>query len=136
MCPVTKGSLLSPPPPGVRRDTALNTHPVQSNRRPIRFIEHVSHVDIKSLNPVLITQILITIKGRPPPRPPPAPPPAPPPTDGNMLVASGAGPGGGGGTASLRVGTQNKTTDPQFCATTALSHCPCCFTARCFLGIK
>ena len=25
-------------------------------------------------------------------------------------------PGGGGGTASLRVGTQNKTTDPRFCA--------------------
>ena len=41
-------------------------------------------------------------------------------------------PGGGGGTASLRVGTQNKTTDPRFCATTALSHCPCWFTAPCF----
>ena len=41
-------------------------------------------------------------------------------------------PGGGGGTASLRVGTQNKTTDPQFCASTALSHCPCWFTAPCF----
>ena len=41
--------------------------------------------------------------------------------------------GGGGGTASLRVGTQNKTTDPQFCATTALSHLynPCWFTAPC-----
>ena len=33
--------------------------------------------------------------------------------------------GGGGGTASLRVGTQNKTTDPRFCATTALSPYPC-----------
>ena len=32
--------------------------------------------------------------------------------------------GGGGGTASLRVGTQYKTTDPRFCATTALSQCP------------
>ena len=42
----------------------------------------------------------------------------------------------GGGTASLRVGTQNKTTDPRFCATTALSHCPCWFTAPCFQGIK
>ena len=33
--------------------------------------------------------------------------------------------GGGGlaGTASLRVGTQNKTTDPRFCATTNLSPC-------------
>ena len=30
--------------------------------------------------------------------------------------------GRGGGTAYLRVGTQNKTTDPWFCATTALSH--------------
>ena len=33
----------------------------------------------------------------------------------------------------MRVGTQNKTTDPRFCATTALSHCPYCFTAPCFL---
>ena len=32
--------------------------------------------------------------------------------------------GGGGGTASLRVGTPNKTTDPRFCATTALSYHP------------
>ena len=39
---------------------------------------------------------------------------------------------GGGGTASLRVGTHNKNTDPRFCATTALSHCPCWFTAPCF----
>ena len=39
---------------------------------------------------------------------------------------------GGGRTASLRVGTQNKTTDPRFYAITALSHCPCCFTAPCF----
>ena len=38
----------------------------------------------------------------------------------------------GGGTASLRVGTQNKTIDPRFCTTTALSHCPCWFTAPCF----
>ena len=45
-------------------------------------------------------------------------------------------PRGGGGTVSLRVGTQNKTTDPRFCATTALSHCPCWFTAPCFQGIK
>ena len=43
--------------------------------------------------------------------------------------------GGGGCTASLRVVTQNKTTDPRFCATTALSHCPCWFTAPCFQGI-
>ena len=35
----------------------------------------------------------------------------------------------GGGTASLRVSTQNKTTDPAFCATTALSHCPSWVTA-------
>ena len=35
----------------------------------------------------------------------------------------------GGGDASLRVGTHNKTADPRFCATTALSHCPCWFTA-------
>ena len=45
-------------------------------------------------------------------------------------------PGGGGGTASLRVGTQNKTTDPLFCATTVLSHFACWFTAPCFQGIK
>ena len=43
---------------------------------------------------------------------------------------------GGGGTASLRVGTQNKTTDLQFGATTALSHCPCWLTAPCFQGIR
>ena len=36
----------------------------------------------------------------------------------------------------MRVGTQNKTTDPRFCATTALSHCPCWFTAPCFQDIK
>ena len=36
---------------------------------------------------------------------------------------------GGGGTASLMK-------DLQFCATTALSHCPCWFTAPCFQGIK
>ena len=33
--------------------------------------------------------------------------------------AWGWGVGGGGGTACLRVGTQNKTTDPRFCAITA-----------------
>ena len=38
---------------------------------------------------------------------------------------------GEGGTASLRVGTQNKTTEPRFCATTALSRCSCWFTAPC-----
>ena len=43
---------------------------------------------------------------------------------------------GGGGTDSLRVGTQNKTTDPWFCTTTALSHYPCWFTAPCFHGIN
>ena len=43
---------------------------------------------------------------------------------------------GEGGTASLRVGTQNKTTDPRFCVTTALSYCPCWFTSPCFQGIK
>ena len=48
-------------------------------------------------------------------------------------LRQGCRPRGGGGTASLRVGTQNKTTDPRFCATTALSHCPCCFTAPCIL---
>ena len=37
------------------------------------------------------------------------------------------------GTASLKVGTLNKTTEPRCCATTALSHCPCWFTAPCFL---
>ena len=42
----------------------------------------------------------------------------------------------GGGTASLRVGTQNKTTDLWFFATIALSHYPCRFMAPCFWGIK
>ena len=46
------------------------------------------------------------------------------------------GGGGGGGTASLGVGTQNKTTDPCLCATTALSHCSNWFTAPCFWGFK
>ena len=36
-----------------------------------------------------------------------------------------------GGTASFRVGTQNKTIDPRFCTTTALSHCPC-WKAYCY----
>ena len=44
--------------------------------------------------------------------------------------------GGGGGTASLRVGTQNKTANPWFFATTALSYYSCWFTAPCFSGIK
>ena len=44
--------------------------------------------------------------------------------------------GGGGVTASLRVGTENKTMGSRFCATTAHSHCPCWFTAPCFQGIK
>ena len=34
------------------------------------------------------------------------------------------------------IGTQNKTTDSRFSATTAVSHCPRWFTAPCFQGIK
>ena len=45
-------------------------------------------------------------------------------------------PRGRGGTASLRVGTPNKTTDPRFYATTALFHYPCWFAAPCFEASK
>ena len=36
----------------------------------------------------------------------------------------------------MRVGSQNKTTDPRFCGTPALSHYLCWFAAPCFQGIK
>ena len=58
-----------------------------------------------------------------------------PPQTNNSLLSDPQG-GGGGGTASLRVDTQNKTTDPWLSVTTALSHCPCWFTAPCFQGFK
>ena len=49
-----------------------------------------------------------------------------------MVSADISAQGGGGGTASLRVGNQNKTTDPRLCATIALCHCSYWFTAPWF----